>query len=135
MYLVVYIGGQTFYLDVRCGHCKSGNGQVNREGTMAQVALRKHERYRTVVGGVRVTCAKLVPIALSSLGGVGKEARGFFGMLRVNTAEEDGEGFGLRGSRRLVSLCSFLSAMYNAENAMCAYVSPECGPVGRRRVA
>ena len=102
---------------------------------MTQGELRKHERYKTIVGGLRVTQAKLIPISLSSLGGVGKEARGFFAMLGIHSVEEEEDDFALRGARRLVSLCSFLSAMYSAENAMAAYISPECGPAGRVRRA
>ena len=133
MDLVVFARGQTFYLDVTCGHCVSGKGTVNVSGLVARSASNKHDRYRTVVDGVRVTPAKLVPVALSSFGAVGREARGFFSFLGLSAAlDELEDDAGPCDSRGLVRLCSFLAVLYSAESALAAYVSPANGPSGRR---
>ena len=69
--------------------------------------------------GVPVTSARLVPIALSSLGGVGSEARAFFNMIARGSLElEDGAG---RGCAALVGLCSFSATMQAAANCMNAF--------------
>ena len=131
MDLVVFARGQTFYLDVTCGHYVSGNGKVNVNGLVANSASKKHERYRTVVNGIRVTPAKLVPVALSSLGAVGREARGFFSFLGLSASQDELEDDGVPcDSRGLVRLCSLLSVLYSAESALAAYVSPANGPSG-----
>ena len=116
-------------------HCLSGSGQVNESGQLKHAEKEKHRRYRTVVNGVRVTPARLVPIALSSLGAVGGEARAFFSLLGSNACLQDEDGEGPLRCRGLVELCSFLAVMFSARNAMAAYISPDNGPAGRRRRA
>ena len=128
--LVVFNGGQVSYLDVTCSHPFSGVGKPREEGRVANTALAKHDRYRTVVAGVRVTSAKLVPVAMSSYGAVGKEARAFFASL-AHAGGTDAEP-GVSSGQRLVALCSFLAVMYSASNAMAAFLSPDHGPRARR---
>jgi len=132
MDLVVEFCGQVFYLDVTVVHCMSGKGTVNEAGRLEAAEKKKHERYRTVVNGVRVTPARLVPVALSSLGAVGREARAFFAMLGSHGGMQEEEQ-GPPSAQSLVGLCSFLAAMYSARNALMAFVSPDNGPAGRRR--
>ena len=126
MDLVVFVPwlGRTFYLDVSVTHCVSGSGkrrgQVNEGGRMASAQCKKHDRYRTIIDGVPVTNAKLVSVALSSLGGVGEEARNFFKTVS-RASQEVEDDTGCRGSHALVALCSFSAAMYSATNAMLAF--------------
>ena len=131
MDLVVHFKGQVFYLDVTVVHCMSGKGVVNEGGRLASAEKKKHERYRTVVNGVRVTPARFVPIALSSLGAVGQEAQAFFSML--GSAARSDDGGEPPSSQSLVGLCSFLAAMFSARNAMTSFVSPDHGPAGCHR--
>ena len=123
MDLVVFFGGQVYYLDVTCTHPFSGNGTCRVDGQVAKAAEKKHARYKTVVNGVRVTTASFVPVALSSYGAVGREARAFFGMLGRDSGESlDGERRAT--GRSLTALCAYLAVMYSAENVIAAFLSP-----------
>ena len=125
MDLVVFVPwlGRTFYLDVSITHCVSGKGTINEGGKLINAQIGKHDRYRTVIDGVPVTSARLISIALSSLGGVGPEARSFFSMVGRGSHEVE-EGTGQRGCAALVGLCSFAATMQAAGNCMMAYAPP-----------
>ena len=130
MDLVVFVGGACYYLDVTCTHPFSSKGVPRPAGRVAKAAEEKFDRYRTVVNGVRVTSAHLVPICLSSYGAVGVQARAFFSML--GRCSEDREGArAAEVTSSLTSLCSFLAVMHSAQNCMAAFTSPAHGP-GRR---
>ena len=107
MDLVVYVPwvGRTFYLDVSVTHCVAGKGRVNEGGKMRSAEARKHDRYRTIIDGVPVTAARLVPIALSSLGGVGQQARSARDDKAIGTRRALVTG---RWCRRLIGRASFL---------------------------
>ena len=130
MDMVVFVAGMVFYLDVACSHPFSAKGAVRSDGKVANATLKKHARYVTVRDGVRTTAARLVPIALSTYGAVGSEARAFFGALRLN-AGSTGEDFDLHGSNSLIGLCSYLAVMHSAHNALAAHTSFANGPRGR----
>ena len=108
----------------------SAKGVPRPDGRVANAALKKHARYVTVRDGARTTAARLVPVALSTYGAVGSEARAFFGALRLN-AGATGEDFAPHNPNSLIGLCSFLAVMHSAHNALAAHTSFTNGPRGR----
>ena len=99
--------------------------------TLAEAAKRR--RYPTVAGGIRVTPATLVPLALGSLGQVGPAARAFFRRVESSArgvGADDEVGF---APAALGPLCSLLAAMYSAGTVMRAHSNPDEGPLGSRR--
>ena len=134
MDLVVYVGGRCFYLDVTCVHPFSERGVPRADGKVVQAQLEKHKRYRTVVAGVRVTQATLVPIALSSFGKVGPEASDFFSLVaRCYVGRENLESEWTDPAGYLAALCSYLAVMHSAQTRIHAHTSPDHGPHRRPR--
>ena len=115
--LVVHVGGRCFYLDVRCFHPLSGTGRVpsGGQGTCASTERRKHTRYDATH-----TSAELVPVAASSLGSVGQQARDFFSLVERSAARS-----GRRVADPLAAVVSLLAVTYSAANVIQAYLPPD----------